>query len=277
MNKDGRFDAGDVYTTTNSSGHFTFTNLPLGTYIVAEVNDLIARQVEMYPNNYVGVCGLPQSPSVEPAKWLDELERCIREYNFVGCLLNPDPTEGQGKMPSLGDPMWYPVYERLCEMDVPALVHGAGCTITRESFHNHFITEESIAIMSLMRSEVFEHFPNLKLIIVHGGASVPYQIGRWRALNRSWGDGSILFDDQLRQLYFDTALYNTESLDLELKICGTDRCMFGTERPGAGSAIDPDGRSYDDVKPLIDGISWLTDQDKKMIYEDTARSLFKLK
>jgi predicted TIM-barrel fold metal-dependent hydrolase len=142
-------------------------------WYVESVNDLIARQVEMYPDKYVGVCGLAQSPSVEPAKWLDELERCIGEYNFVGCLLNPDPTEGQGTMPSLGDPMWYPVYERLCEMDVTALVHGAGCTITRESFHNHFITEESIAIMSLMRSEVFEHFPNLKLIIAHAGGSVP--------------------------------------------------------------------------------------------------------
>lgn len=81
----------------------------------------------------------------------------------------------------------------------------------------------------------------------------------------------------MRQLWFDTALYNQESLDLELKISGTDRCMFGTERPGAGSAIDPEWRSYDDVKPLIDGISWLSEQDKKLIYEETARSLFKLK
>lgn len=245
-------------------------------WYVEEVNDLIARQVEMYPDNYKGVCGLPQSPSVDPVRWLDELERCIREHNFVGCLLNPDPTEGQGGMPSLGDPMWYPVYDRLCELDVPALIHGAGCTITRESFHNHFITEESIAVTSILRSDVFEHFPNLKLIVAHGGGSVPYQIGRWRALNRSYKDGTIDYDEQLRQLYFDTALYNQESLDLEFKICGTDRCMFGTERPGAGSAFDKDGRSYDDVKPLIDNISWLSESDRHAIYEGTATELFKL-
>lgn len=249
----------------------------IGRWYCEEVNDLIARQVEMYPDTYCGIAGLPQSPSVEPARWLDELERCIREYNFVGCLLNPDPTEGQGAMPSLGDKMWYPVYERLCEMDVPALVHGAGCTITRESFHNHFLTEESIAITSLMRSDVFEHFPDLKLVICHGGGSVPYQVGRWRALNRSWKDGSLNFDDQLRQLYFDTALYNQEALDLELKICGPDRCLFGTERPGAGSALDATGRSYDDIKPLIDNIEWLTDADRKAIYEDNARAVYKLK
>lgn len=246
-------------------------------WYVEEVNDLIARQVEMYPENYLGVCGLPQSPSLEPVRWLDELERCVREHNFVGCLLNPDPTEGQGTLPPLGDPYWYPVYERLCEIGVPALVHGAGCTNMRESFHSHFITEEGIAIMSLMRSEVFDRFPDLKLIISHGGGPVPYQVGRWRALNRTWKDGTISFDDQLRQLYFDTALYNQESLELLFKICGTDRCMFGTERPGAGSAIDATGRSYDDVKPLIDGIDWLSGEQRQAVYEDNARALFNLK
>jgi 4-oxalmesaconate hydratase len=52
--------------------------------------------------------------------------------------------------------------------------------------------------------------------------------------------------------------------------------MFGTERPGAGSAFDKDGRSYDDVKPLIDGIAWLSDADRHAIYEGTATELFKL-
>jgi 4-oxalmesaconate hydratase len=58
------------------------------------------------------------------------------------------------------------------------------------------------------------------------------------------------FDQRLQQLYFDTALYNVESLKLLFRIVGTDRCLFGTERPGAGSKTDPrTGKWYDDVRP----------------------------
>ena len=57
----------------------------------------------------------------------------------------------------------------------------------------------------------------------------------------------------LKQLYFDTALYNIESLKLLFRICGPERCLFGTERPGAGSKTDPrTGKWYDDVRPNIE-------------------------
>lgn len=58
---------------------------------------------------------------------------------------------------------------------------------------------------------------------------------------------------------------------------GPDNCLFGTERPGTGSAIDPKtGRSMDDVKGLVDEIEWLTDEDRYKIYEGNARKLFRL-
>jgi 4-oxalmesaconate hydratase len=76
-------------------------------------------------------------------------------------------------------------------------------------------------------------------------------------------------------LYFDTALYNTESLELLFKIVGPDRCMFGTERPGAGSKENPrTGRWYDDTKPLIDTISWLTTEEKEQIFHKNAEQVF---
>ena len=39
-------------------------------------NDMIKRVVDLYPNNFVGVCQLPQSPGVPPANCIPELERC---------------------------------------------------------------------------------------------------------------------------------------------------------------------------------------------------------
>ena len=74
-------------------------------------------------------------------------------------------------------------------------------------------------------------------------------------------------DERLRQLWFDASLYNKESLELLFKIVGTDRSMFGTERPGAGAKTDPrTGRWYDDTKPLINDIDWLTDEQREQVF-----------
>jgi 4-oxalmesaconate hydratase len=176
----------------------------------------------------------------------------------------------------MGDEYWYPLYEKMVELDIPALVHSSGCRNLRESYSGHFITEESIAILSLCSSRVFEDFPKLKLIICHGGGSVPYQIGRWRSTRISQQtEIKESFDVSLRRLNFDTNLYNQESLDFLFRMVGTERCMFGTENPGTGSAIDPEtGRWMDDIKPMIEAIPWMTVQDKKNVFEDVAMKIF---
>jgi 4-oxalmesaconate hydratase len=226
------------------------------------------------------VCGLPQTPAGGIQPCVAELERCVKEHGFIGCLLNPDPTEGTGLAPTLDDEHWYPLYEKMVELDVPGLVHSAACKNFRESYSAHFITEESIAVINLCKadSRVFDDFPSLRLIISHGGGSVPYQVGRWRAHRvREQESAPSLesFDDSLRRLHFDTVLYNQESLDLLFRIAGTDRCMFGTENPGSGSSRDPESGAWmDDLKPVIERISWLSPEDRERIFEGNARAAF---
>lgn len=240
------------------------------------VNDLIAEQCRLAPDTFRGVAGLPQFRDDDPAEVVDELERCIADLGFVGCLLNPDPLEGERPgPPGLGDQFWYPVYEKLCELDVPALIHSASCAAERESYSLHFINEESIAVMSLLESQVFEEFPDLKIVVGHGGGAIPYQIGRFRS--SSVRQGNTPFEDRLKQLSFDTCVYSREGLELLFKVVGPENCLFGTERPGTGSPVDPDsGRSFDDLKPVIDGIEWLSDEDRHKIFEGNAKELYRL-
>jgi 4-oxalmesaconate hydratase len=243
-------------------------------------NDVIARQCRAYPDVFRGVCGLPQTLGGDIGACVEELERCVTDQGFIGCLLNPDPTEGTGLQPTLDNEYWYPLYEKMVELDVPALVHSTACKNPRESYSAHFITEESIAVLNLCSGEsrVFHDFPGLRLIISHGGGSVPYQVGRWRAHRIREQDANPSlepFDDSLRRLYYDTVLYNQESLDFLFRVIGTDRCMFGTENPGFGSAKDPKtGAWLDDLKPVIEGISWLSAEDRERIFERNARSVF---
>ena len=249
-------------------------------WYIAALNDVIGRQAKLRPDKFRGVAGLPQNAGVSPANSVEELERCVKELGMVGCVLNPDPSEGFSEPPpGLGDEYWYPLYETLVELDVPALVHSTQCGRPREPYTLHFINEESIAIISLLQSRVFIDFPTLKLVISHGGGSIPYQIGRFRSFylrpQRRVLDEP--FEQSLRRLYFDTCLYSKEALELLFKVVGPDRCLFGAERPGTGSEKDPDtGRWFDDIKPLIDDIDALTDADRQLIYEDNAKKLHNL-
>jgi 4-oxalmesaconate hydratase len=178
----------------------------------------------------------------------------------------------------MGDEYWYPLYQRMVELDVPALVHSASCKNERLTYSTHFINEETIAINSIANSRVFEDFPSLKLIISHGGGAVPYQVARWRAGRfnaMARGANVERYDDSIRRLYYDTGVYNKESLELLFKIVGPDRCLFGTENPGTGTAIDPDtGKYLDDLKPVIESIDFLTQEDRDRIFEKNAREVF---
>ena len=80
----------------------------------AHCNELIYRLTQLYPENFIGVCQLPQSPGVGLNNSLIELERCVTELGFVGCNLNPDPSGGYFNSPPLGDKYWYPLYEKMC-------------------------------------------------------------------------------------------------------------------------------------------------------------------
>jgi 4-oxalmesaconate hydratase len=238
------------------------------------MNDLVFRTVQMFPTRFRAVAGLPQFRDTSPVNCFDELEFRVKEQGFIGCLLNPDPTEGEGpSMPGLGEDFWYPLYGKLCELDIPALVHSAGSCQSRESYTMKFINEESNAIVSLVNSDVFERFPNLKLIVPHGGGAIPYHMGRFRAW--SVRKGGEYFDDRLKRLWFDTCTYDKHALELLFKNIGPDRVLFATENPGTGSAPDPKtGRAFDDLKPVIESIEFLTEQDRENVFECNCARLY---
>jgi predicted TIM-barrel fold metal-dependent hydrolase len=241
-----------------------------------ETNKIIARQTQLFPKVFRGVCGLPQSPGVGIKETLPYLEKCVKEDGFVGCLINPDPGEAGGyQTPPLGDRYWYPLYEKLCELDIVGHVHSAGCRSERLTYSLHFINEESIAVVSLLTSSVFKDFPKLKIVMSHGGGAIPYQYARFEA--SAIRRGMERFSDRMRNLYYDTVLYSADALSLLFKTVGPDRCMFGTERPGVGTVKDPKtGKWLDETRHIIEGFEWLSAADKKMIFEDTAKKVYKI-
>lgn len=253
-------------------GHH-FGNELVSRYWTEACNDLIHRACQLYPGQFIGVCQLPQSPGVNPRNCIEELQRCVN-LGFVGCNLNPDPSGGTAMTPSLGDEWWYPLYEKLVELDVPAMIHvSASANPALHTTAAYYINSDTAAVVQLLESRVFDDFPMLKIVIPHGGGAVPYQLARYRAI--SVGARREPFEEAIKKLYFDTAIYSQEAVETLIKAVGVDNVLFASEMVGAANAIDPKtGEWFDDTKRYLDGITWLTDEDRYKLFEGNVRTLY---
>jgi 4-oxalmesaconate hydratase len=237
-------------------------------------NDLIHRCCTLYPDKFVGVCQLPQTPGVPPTNSIAELERCVKDLGFIGCNLNPDPSGGWWKDPPLTDKWWFPFYEKMVELDVPAMIHvSMSCNPNFHTTGGHYINGDTTAFMQLITSDLFKEFPTLKFIIPHGGGAVPYHWGRYRGIAQDL-KRPLLKDHLLRNVYFDTCVYHQPGIDLLTKVIPVDNILFASEMVGAVRGVDPEtGHYYDDTKRYVDALS-LGAADKQKIFEGNARRVF---
>jgi len=238
-------------------------------------NDMIHRVCNLYPENFIGVCQLPQSPGVPPSNCISELERCVNELGFVGCNLNPDPSGGYWKEPPLTDRWWYPLYEKMVELEVPAMVHvTATCNPAFHTTGSHYINGDTTAFMQFLTSDLFKDFPTLKFVIPHGGGAVPYHWGRYRGMAQDM-KRPPLKDLLLNNVYFDTCVYHQAGIDLLTKVIPADNILFASEMVGAVKGIDPEtAHYYDDTKRYIDGAASLSAKDKQKIFEGNALKVY---
>jgi len=237
-------------------------------------NDLIRRVVDLYPENFVGVGQLPQSPGVPIANSVAELERCVRELEFVGCNLNPDPSGGHWTAPPLTDRHWYPFYEKMVELDVPAMVHvSASCNPNFHATGAHYINADTTAFMQFIEGDLFGDFPTLRFIIPHGGGAVPYHWGRYRGL-ADMLKRPPLEEHVMKNVFFDTCVYHQPGIDLLVRVIDIGNILFGSEMVGAVRGIDPrTGHYFDDTRRYIDALA-IPSTDKARIFERNARRVF---
>ena len=237
-------------------------------------NDLVKRVVDLYPDNFVGVCQLPQSPGKPLAHSVEELERCVRELGFVGLNLNPDPSGGHWTSPPLTDRYWYPIYEKMVELDVPAMIHvSSSCNANFHATGAHYLNADTTAFMQFIEGDLFRDFPNLRFVIPHGGGAVPYHWGRYRGL-ADMLKRPPLARHVMQNVYFDTCVYHQPGIDLLAKVIDVQNILFGSEMVGAVRGIDPEtGHYFDDTKRYIDALAMPADN-KRKIFESNARRVF---
>ena len=237
-------------------------------------NDLVHRVTEMYPDNFVPVCMLPQSPGVAPANSVPELRRCIEELGFVGVNVNPDPTGGYWTGKPFTDREWYPLFEAMCDLDVPGMVHvAASCNPNFHGTGAHYLNADTSVFMQILQSDLFKDFPTLRLIIPHGGGAVPYHWGRYRGMSLEIAKRPL--EGLLDNIFFDTCVYHHPGVELLTKVIPADNVLFGSEMIGAVRGRDPNtGEYFDDTKRYVDACDALSNADRFKIYEGNARRVY---
>src|SRR6201996_6225547 len=237
-------------------------------------NDLVCRVTTLFPDTCAGACQLPQVAGEPLDACVAELERCVTQLGFVGANLNPDPSGGYWTSPPMTDEYWFPLYEKLTELDVPAMIHVS--TSVNPAVHTlggHYLNADTTVFMQLVSRDLFGRFPGLRFVIPHGGGAVPYHWGRYQGLavreERPPIGGHVLGN-----VFFDTCVYHQPGINLLRSVIPADNILFASEMLGAVRGDNPaTGASWDDTKRYVDKTG-LPDSDLCKIYELNARRVY---
>jgi predicted TIM-barrel fold metal-dependent hydrolase len=238
----------------------------------AFVNDCIYVQCQEFPDRFAGAAQLPQNAyAPDAAHMLTELDRCVNELGFIATYVSPDPT-GRRDSPGLHAPYWYPLYEYCQKNNLPILVHGTNALDPRyrvvpQNYQLGFYTEQYLATQFLGHSDVFERYPELKVVVCHCGGG----LDRFAPT-----DPHLPQKNLVNNLLFDTCAYDPIFLEAAIKQRGVERILFGSEAPGSGSHTPPGStRSTDDLVPVIDAFGFLAHDDKLKIFNRNPKKIFK--
>jgi len=236
-------------------------------------NDLIDRICKLLPDNFAPVGQLPQFPGKPPANCVAEIDR-LAALGFLGVNLNPDPSGGYWTEPPLTDRAWYPIYEKLVEHEMPAMIHvTASCNPAAHYTGAHYINGDTTAFMQLIQGNLFKDFPTLKFVIPHGGGAVPFHWGRYRGLAQEMKK-PLLTEHLLNNVFFDSCVYHLPGIELMTKVIPVDNILFASELLGAVKGIDPEtGHHYDDTKRYFDQLK-LDETAQYKIFEGNARRVY---
>jgi 4-oxalmesaconate hydratase len=238
-------------------------------------NELCYRVSQLFPDSFVPAAMLPQSPGVDPKTCIPELEKCVTEYGNVAINLNPDPSGGHWTSPPLTNRAWYPIYEKMVEYDIPAMIHvSTSCNACFHTTGAHYLNADTTAFMQCLEGDLFKDFPTLKFLIPHGGGAAPYHWGRFRGLADMMKKPK-LDDHLLNNIFFDTCVYHQPGIDLLTTVIPIKNILFASEMIGAVRGIDPyTGHYFDDTRRYIEGAKHLSAESRDAIFEGNTRRVF---
>jgi len=130
------------------------------------------------------------------------------------------------------------------------------------------LADTSIAVSRLLFSGHLLKFPGMKFVLSHGGAALPYALGRL-ARNHAISQGRYADPRKgFEAMYFDSCVFDADSLEYLAKKAGPGRVMLGSDQPFPIGDPEP-GK-------VVEG-AYFSDAQKKGILGETAQSVFRVR
>lgn len=127
------------------------------------------------------------------------------------------------------------------------------------------IGDTTAAIARLLFCGHLQKFPAIKFVIAHGGAALPFMLGRLKANYERHRKECADPINGFHRLYFDTVLYDTPALNFLREVAGADKLLLGSDSP----FIDAD------PMPFVNDMR-LSDSERRGILGETAVRLFNI-
>ena len=179
----------------------------------------------------------------DPAAAARELDRAVTQLGLAGAAIGTD--FGRSLDSADLDLLW----ATACERDVPIFIHGGPAGIDGPAGDPNlrrfdldvvcgFAAQGPIAAATLIYGGVLRRYPALRICISDGGGATPFLAGRMRqaGMKRPWADDWLkedgAFERELAQLWFDTNVGDSRSLEFLVEIMGTDHLVMGTNFAG---------------------------------------------
>ncbi len=197
-------------------------------------NESLAELVARRPDRYAAAAMVPlQSGELAAAELTHAVKTLGHRAVQIGARV-----EEEGLDAPMFDPFW-----KACEaLNVPVIVHPADLNVPpriRRLFLQILVgnpAETTYAAAALLLGGVFDRFPKLRVLLVHGGGCVPYQFGRidrgrTTAPPFARGAAKLPLEKYSDNLYYDTILHDDAALRYLIERVGTGKVALGSDYP----------------------------------------------
>jgi aminocarboxymuconate-semialdehyde decarboxylase len=246
----------DMQLVTPTVGFYQYDNdIDTTVAIARECNNEIAEMMQEHPTRFKGLGTLPMQdlPSA-----MSELERIVGEHGFAGAIVN-DHVLGK----TYDHPDFRPFFSAVEEMGALLFFHQSGttCVDTRTDRYKlgnavGNLTERALVYAALVFGGVMDQFPDLELLLAHGGGYTPYGIARMDKVAGALppqfdgamhppfpGDAGFRQErppsEYLDRFYYDCCTYSGPVLRFLIDTVGIDRVVLGTDYPAPMFLHDP--------------------------------------
>jgi predicted TIM-barrel fold metal-dependent hydrolase len=221
-----------------------------------EYNDLLAAAIEEYPDRFIGAAEVPVGTDYAD----EELRRAVEDLGFQAVNIC---THAHGYLPD--QEVYFDLYEAAEDLGVPVFVHIAPKPVPDRGMREYDMSRtvgrpfsHHLVVGRLLRSDIFERFPDLQFVHGHLGGTFMASTFRYAESEESLESRTIAtdddytlthreFEDRMDNNYFATTFWNPPGVEYATRTCGPERMVLGTDYPSRESIMDEMTAMLDDL------------------------------